>query len=119
MCTFGLSGCRVRAPAARSGGAAGVSHDNPRAQTCTFEGVPAFKNTTKIQREDPQEREERMNENGSGRGKKKREIFGGLAEEGPAEGGPGRGSRAGGPAQGVSGGGNEKKIKKSKHLKNN
>ena len=33
-----FSGCRVRAPAARSGGAAGVSHDSPRAQTCTFEG---------------------------------------------------------------------------------
>ena len=31
-----FSGCRVRAPAARSGGAAGVSHDSPRAQTCTF-----------------------------------------------------------------------------------
>ena len=33
MCTFGVSDCRVRAPAARSGGATGVSHDNPRAQT--------------------------------------------------------------------------------------
>ena len=40
-----FSGCRVRAPAARSGGAAGVSHDSPRAQTCTFE-VPTDQNTT-------------------------------------------------------------------------
>ena len=31
--------------------AAGVSHDNPRAQTCTFEGRGAS-NTTKFQRED-------------------------------------------------------------------
>ena len=32
--------------------AAGVSHDSPRARTCTFEG-PNASNTTKIQREDP------------------------------------------------------------------
>ena len=36
-----------------------VLHDSPRAQTCTFEG-PNLQNTTKISREDPQEREERM-----------------------------------------------------------
>ena len=46
---------------------------------------------------------------------KKARNFGGPAEGGPAEGGPAEG----GPAQGVSGGGNEQKIKKSKHLKNN
>ena len=44
-----------------------------------------------------------------GDGKKKREILGGPAEGGLAEGGSG-GSLAGDPAQGVSGGGNEKKI---------
>ena len=38
---------------ARSGGAAGVSHDSPRAQTCTFQGS-GLQNTTKIQREDTQ-----------------------------------------------------------------
>ena len=32
-------------------GAAGVSHDNPKAQTCTFEG-PGASNTTKIPRKD-------------------------------------------------------------------
>ncbi len=43
----------MRALAARSGGAAGVSHDSPRAQTCTFQGS-GLQNTTKIQREDTQ-----------------------------------------------------------------
>ena len=52
-----FSGCRVRARAARSGGAAGVSHDSLRAQTCIFEG-PVFKNTTKIQRKDPKREQE-------------------------------------------------------------
>ena len=57
--------------------------------------VPAFKNTTKIQREDPREREK---ERKWGREReKKREILGGPAEGGKAEGG--------------SGGGNEKKNK--------
>ena len=34
-------------------------YDSPRANTCTFQG-PGSSNTTKIQRKDPQEREERM-----------------------------------------------------------
>ena len=46
---------------------------------------------------------------GAGEGKKKREILGGPAEGGPV---------VGRPAHGGSGGGNEKKFKKSKHLKN-
>ena len=49
----------------------GVSHDSPRAQTCTFEG-PGASNTTKIPREDPQR--EKKNENGGGRGKKARNF---------------------------------------------
>ena len=61
----------------RSGGAAGVSHDNPRAQTGTFEG-PGLQNTTKIQREDPPERKERMKFSAGER--KKREILGGPGE---------------------------------------
>ena len=66
--------------------------------------VPAFKNTTKIQREDPQR--EKKSENGGGRGKKKREILGGPAEGGLAEGGPAEGgSRAGVPGRGSSAGG--------------
>ena len=59
MCTFGVLG-RVRAPAARSGGATGVSHDSPKAQTCTFER-PGASNTTKIPREDPQRGKKRTN----------------------------------------------------------
>ena len=67
----------MRAPAARSGGAAGVSHDNPRAQMCTFEG-PGASNTTKIQRKGPT-REGEKKQNCGGR-EKKSEILGGPAE---------------------------------------
>ena len=50
----------------------------------------AFKNITKIPREDPQEREERM-KIVAGEGKKT-EILGGPGEGGPGEGrGPGQG----------------------------
>ena len=52
-------------------------HDNPRTQTCTLR-VLAFENTTKIQREDTQERDKKS-ENGAGEGKKS-EILGGPAE---------------------------------------
>ena len=38
-----FSGCRVRAPVARSGG---VSHDNLRAQTCSYEGPGPRQHTT-------------------------------------------------------------------------
>ena len=54
-------------------------------QTYTFDGSDAS-NTTKIQREDPQEKEERMNIV-AGEGKKS-EFLGGPAEGGLAEGGP-------------------------------
>ena len=54
--------------------AAGVSHDSPRAQTCTFEG-PGLSNTTKSQREDTQKEREKKNENGAGEGKKKEAKF--------------------------------------------
>ena len=61
----------------------------PSAQTCTFEG-PAFKNTTKIPREDIEKREER---------KKKRELLGPHLS-GPGEGGPSCGEGRGGPSIG-------------------
>ena len=63
----------MRAPAARSGGAAGVSHDSPRAQTCTFE-LPGLQKTTKIPREDPQREEKRTNF-AAGEGKKKAKFW--------------------------------------------
>ena len=86
--------------------AAGVSHNRPRAQTCTFKGPGASQTPPNFNEKTPREREK---ERKWGREReKKREILGGPAVWGPAEGGPGRGSRAGGPAQGVSGGGNEK-----------
>ena len=72
-----------------------------------FSRVPAFKNTTKIQREDPREREKER-KCGVGEGKKTRRSGGG----GGPEGGPAEGvSGAGDPALGGSGGGNEKKSK--------
>ena len=52
MCTFGLSGCRVK-PRAPPDRAAGARTRQPELQTCTFQG-PGASNTTKIPREDPQ-----------------------------------------------------------------
>ena len=71
--------------------------------------VPVFKNTTKIQRKRPKEREEK-NEFCGGRGKNKSEILGGPAEGGPWKGGPWKGGpwkggpRKGGPGKGGPGG---------------
>ena len=66
--------------------------------------APTFKNTTKIQREDPQEREERKKIM-AGEGKKRAKCWavrrralpvgGGPGEGGPGEGGPGGGVRVG------------------------
>ena len=58
----------------RSGGAAGVSHDSPRAQMCTFQGSGLQKTPTKFH-ERTQERERRM-KSVAGGGKKKSEILG-------------------------------------------
>ena len=57
--------------------AAGVSHDSPRAQTCTFLGSGAS-NTTKIQREDTQ-RDTKRAKRWREWEEKKSEILGGLA----------------------------------------
>ena len=73
----------MRAPAAPSGGAAGVSHDSPRAQSCTFEGSGLQKHNQNSTRRPP-EREEK-NEFSGGRGKKKNEILGGPGEGGLGE----------------------------------
>ena len=87
-----FSGCRVK------------PHDSPRAQTCTFQ-APAFKNTHKIQREDPKVREERV-KIVAGEGKKRAKFWavrrrgvrqiggppeGRVRREGGFEGGFGRG----------------------------
>ena len=91
---LGLS-CEIPA---RSGGAAGVSHDSPRAQTCTFED-PVFKNTTKIQREDTQSGKKRTNFAAGER--KKRAKFWAVQEKGvqgkgvQGKGGPGKGGPGG------------------------
>ena len=66
MCLFSPSGCRVEALGGLQ--AAGVSQDNVRAETSTFE-VPTDQNTTKIPREDPQ-REEKRHEKTPGERKK-------------------------------------------------
>ena len=79
---------------------AGASHGSPRAQTCTFEG-PSASNTTQIPREDPQEREDRMNIVAGG--EKSEKIWAVPRESGPAR-ERSRGERSGG---GRSGGGHE------------
>ena len=63
MCTFGLSGCRVKPQRLR--GCRGTRE----LQTCTFER-PSTSNTIKIPRKDQQEREKRM-KTVAGEGKKK------------------------------------------------
>ena len=97
-----FSGCRVRAPAARSGGAAGVSHDSPRAQTCTFQGSGLQKHQQNST-QGPQERERRMKIVAGG--KKKSEILGGPAEGCRAEGcrAEGGSPEGGSPERGSSG----------------
>ena len=60
-------------------------HTTAREPKRAYLRVPALKNTTKIQREDPQ-RDTKRAKWWRDRGKKKSEILGG-----PAEGGPGRG----------------------------
>ena len=72
MCAFGVLWLSCEAPAARSGGAARASHDDQRAQTCTFER-PGASNTTKIPREDPQREKKERNFR---RERKKRANFG-------------------------------------------
>ena len=54
-------------------GAAGFSHDSPKTPNVHILRVSRFKNTSKIQREDPQR--EKQKENGSGRGKKKAKFW--------------------------------------------
>ena len=88
MSTFGISGCRVK------------PRRLWRLQTSTFQGPRASK-TTKIQREDPQEREERKT-NVAGEEKKKSKILGG----------PGGGRSGGGSWGGVSGRKQKKRRKK-------
>ena len=112
----------MRAPAARSGGAAGVSHDSPRAQLCTFQcsGLQKHQqNSTK----GPQEREIRMKIVAGG-GKKKERNFGrsggGLSGEGgcPAEGCPVEGPSERGAGFGVSGFSSDFWRRKQKQNKN-
>ena len=92
MCTFGVLWLSCASPGGPE--AAGVSHDNQRAQTCTFEGPGVQKHHQNSTRRHP-EREEK-NEFCGGRGKKKERNFGG-----PWEGrSRGRGvPRKGGPNQ--------------------
>ena len=109
----------MRAPAARSAGAAGVSHNSPRAQTCTFQGPGLQKHHQNSTRIHP-EREEK-NEFCGGRGKKKSEILGGPAEGGPGKGSPGKGGPGkggpgkGGPGKGGPGGTEHDQTKTLKH----
>ena len=76
MFTFGVLG--LSCEALEGPETAGVSHDNPRAQTCTFQG-PHLQKHHQNSNERSSERG-RKNENCGGRGEKKSEILGGPAE---------------------------------------
>ena len=86
----------VHQEAARENMTAGVSHDSPRTQTCTFQG-PGLQNTTKFQRKDPSRKMKRM-KTVAGEGKKKSE-WAVLRRGRPAEGGPAEGPSSGGGAE--------------------
>ena len=66
--------------------AAGVSHDNQRAQTCTFEGPGLQKHHQNSTRRHPEKEEK--NEFCGGRGKKKERNVGRSGKGGPGKGGP-------------------------------
>ena len=59
MCPFGLSGCRVKPRRPHQTGPPGLAHDSPRTPNRHISGPLRFKNSTRIPRKDPQEREER------------------------------------------------------------
>ena len=59
MCTFGLSGCRVKPRRPHQTGPPGLAHDNQRTPNAHIRGSWRFKNTTKIPREDTQRDTER------------------------------------------------------------
>ena len=109
LCTFGLSGCRVKprrqhnTPTTHN--TQNTQHTQPHNTHNTHKNthtqtqhsrepkrahlrVPAFKNTTKIPREDIQRKTQRT-KMAAGEGKKSK-ILGGPEEEGPAEGVQGR-----------------------------
>ena len=74
MCTFGLSGCRVKPRRPHQTGPPGLHTTTRELQTCTFER-PGASNTTKIPRKDPK-REKEDRKLWREEGKKKREILG-------------------------------------------
>ena len=76
-CTFGALGLSCETPETPK--AFGVSHDSPRARTCTFEGPGLQKHHQNSTRRPPREREKKS-DNGDGGGGKKSESLGGPAE---------------------------------------
>ena len=89
MCAFGVLWLSCEAPAARSGGAAGVPHDSARAQTCTFERPGLQKHHQNSTRKPTERRKKEI----SGGREKKSEILGGPGKGLPAEEGPGERTR--------------------------
>ena len=70
--TFGLLGCRVKPRHPHR--AAGARTRQPENSKRAYLSVPVFKNTTKIQREDPQRRKKRTNLL-AGEGKKRAKFW--------------------------------------------
>ena len=90
MCTFGLSGCRVKPRRPHQTGPPGLAHDSPRTPNVHISGHLRFKTPPKFHEKTP--RETQKQRNGGGKGKKKREILGpppfGAPPRGPTLRGP-------------------------------
>ena len=84
MCTFGVVGLSCETPVPKPPGL--HSHNNPRAQTCTFQGPGLQKHHQHSTRRHPET--QKKNEMGAEEGKK-RNFGRSGGEEGLAQGGPG------------------------------
>ena len=73
MCTFGLSGCRVKPWRPHQTGPPGLAHDSPRTQTCTFQGTCASKHHQNSTRRPPERH--RNSETVAGKGRKRAKFW--------------------------------------------
>ena len=74
MCTFGLSGCRVKPRRLHQTGPPGLAHDSPRTPSVAHFRAPALQTPPKFHERTPRERKKK--ENCGGRREKKARNFG-------------------------------------------
>ena len=75
MCAFGVLWLFCEAPAARSGGAAGVSHHSPRARKTGTSLGSGFQTPPKFNEQTPRETEKERNGGGREEGKKRAKFW--------------------------------------------